>query len=236
MKHSFIDRYADLDSPLHLLEARSKIIGFTALIAGVLAVSPASRYGFLPYFFLAAIMMGVSQIPLNFIVSRTLLILPFVLLAGIAAPWKGSVGFAWFAALVMRSLLCLILLVILTNTTRFPEFLRGLRRLGVPRILVLNLGFLYRYLFVLTDEAMRMRMARDCRRVGRMPPRAEFRLLGSMLGSLLIRSFERAERMYQAMLSRGHSTDFPVLAPRSFGWRDLLFLALVVSFLYLVLR
>ena len=118
MKHSFIDRYADLDSPLHLLEARSKIIGFTALIAGVLAIAPGSTSGFLPYFFLAAIMMGVSQVPLNFIVTRTLLILPFVLLAAIAAPWKGSAGFTWFAALVMRSLLCLILLVILTNTTR----------------------------------------------------------------------------------------------------------------------
>jgi cobalt/nickel transport system permease protein len=236
VKHSYIDRYADLDSPMHLLEARSKIVGFTALIAGVLTISPASTYGFLPYFFLAAVMMGVSQIPLSFIVSRTLLILPFVLLAAIAVPWKESAGFAWLAALMLRSLLCLILLVILTNTTRFPEFLRGLRRLGMPRILALNLGFLYRYLFVLTDEVMRMRMARDCRRVGRLPARAEFKLLGSMLGSLLIRSFERAERTYQAMLSRGYSTDFPVLAPRRFSWRDILFLFLVGSFLYLVLR
>jgi cobalt/nickel transport system permease protein len=234
VKHSFVDRYSELDSPLHVLEARTKILGFTALIVAVLMIPAGSISAFLLFFFLVAILMGVSQIPLDFIVGRTLLILPFVLLAGIAAPWKDHFGFTWFATLLMRSLLCLIFLVILTNTTRFAELLRGLRRLGSPRILVLNLGFLYRYLFVLTDEVMRMRMASECRRVGRLPVKREIRLLGSMLGSLLLRSFERAERMYQAMLSRGHSLDFPVLAPRRFTWRDFAFLLVVILFLYSV--
>jgi len=236
MKHSFIDRYADLDSPLHLLEARSKIIGFTALIAAVLLIPPGSGTAFMLFFFLAAVLMGVSQIPLSYIVGRTLLILPFVLLAGIAAPWRDDAGFVRITTLLMRSSLCLILLVVFTNTTRFTELLRGLKKLGCPRILVLNLGFLYRYLFVLTDEVMRMKLARDSRRVGRLPARRELRLLGSMLGSLLVRSFERAERMYQAMLSRGYALDFPVLAPRRFTARDIVFLGVVASFVYGVLR
>jgi cobalt/nickel transport system permease protein len=234
VKHSFVDRYADLDSPLHTLEARTKILGFTVLIAAVLQIPPGSSAAFFLSFMLVAILMGVSQIPLNFIVGRTLLILPFVALAAIAAPWRENLGFTWISTLLMRSVLCLVLLVVLTNTTRFTELLRGLRRLGTPRILVQNLGFLYRYAFVLTDEVMRMRLARECRRVGRLPVRQELRLLGSMLGFLLLRSFERAERMYQAMLSRGHSLDFPVLAPRRFSWGDLVFVLVVVLFLYLV--
>ncbi len=222
MKHNFIDRYANLDSPLHLLEARTKILGFTALIVAVLWIPAGKDFAFFAYFFLTAILMGISQIPLTYIVGRTLVILPFIVLAGLAAPWRGIAG---LSTLFLRAILCLMILIVLTNTTRFVELLRGLRKLGCPRILVLNLSFLYRYLFVLTEEVMRMRQARDCRRVNRAPMKAELRLLGSMLGTLLIRSFEHAERMYQAMLSRGYSGEFQVLAPRRFSWRDLFFLA-----------
>jgi cobalt/nickel transport system permease protein len=231
VKHSFIDRYAGLDSPLHLLDARTKIIGFTALIAAVLRIPPGRPLLYFAYFFLAAIFMGISQVPLLYIVSRTLVILPFVLLAGLAAPWRDGSGIIFFNTLLLRSLLCLMILVLLTNTTRFAELLRGLRRLGCPRILVVNLSFLYRYLFVLIEEVMRMRQARDSRRVGRAGMKAEMKLLGSMLGTLLLRSFERAERMYQAMLSRGSSGEFPILAPRRFTWRDLAFLVGLALFI-----
>ena len=232
MKHSFIDRYAALDSPLHLLDARTKLLGFTVLIAAVLLIPPGKPFAYFAYFFLAAVLMGISQIPLVYILARTLVILPFVLLAGLALPWRTGAGWTLFNTLVARSSLCLIILILLTNTTRFAELLRGLRRLGCPRILVMNLGFLYRYIFVLTEEVLRMRQARDCRRVGRAHAAAEMKLLGSMLGTLLLRSFERAERMYQAMLSRGSSGEFPILAPREFSWRDLAFLAGLAVFIW----
>jgi cobalt/nickel transport system permease protein len=124
-------------------------------------------------------------------------------------------------------------LILLTNTTRFVELLRGLRKLGCPQILVVNLSFLYRYFFVLTEEAMRMKQARDCRRVPRAPLVEEMKILSSMLGTLLIRSFERAERMHYAMLSRGYSGNFPVTAPRAFTRRDLLFLLGITLFIAL---
>lgn len=235
MKHNFIDRYAGLDSPLHLLDARSKLIGFTGLIVAVLYIPAGKTFTFFAYFFLLAIFLGISQVPLSYVVGRTILLLPFVALAGLAAPSRWGLNGAQFNALLLRSVLCLMILILLTNTTRFAELLRGLRKLGCPRILVLNLGFLYRYLFVLLEEVLRMRQARDCRRVGRAPMVRELGILGSMLGTLLVRSFERAERMYQAMLSRGYSGDFPILAPRRFTWRDPLFLmglaaVVIVSF------
>jgi cobalt/nickel transport system permease protein len=156
------------------------------------------------------------------------LILPFIVLASLAAPWRGLAG---LGALFVRAILCLILLILLTNTTRFVELLRGLRKLGCPQVLVMNLSFLYRYLFVLTEEAMRMKQARDCRRVRRAPLMKELKILSSMLGTLLIRSFERAERMHAAMLSRGYSGEFPVLSPRRFSWRDLAFLSVATCFI-----
>jgi len=224
VKHHFIDRYAALDSPLHTLEARSKILGFTALIICVLTVPAGNGALFLAYFFIAAVLMGISQVPLAYIMGRILLILPFIVLVSLGVPWRGYQGL-WI--LFARSVLSLMLLILLTNTTRFVELLRGLKKLGCPRILVVNLSFLYRYIFVLTEEAMRMKQARDCRRVGRAPFREEMRILSSMLGTLLIRSFERAERMHSAMLSRGFSGDFPVAEPRKFSWRDLVFLSAI---------
>lgn len=230
MRHNFIDRYAALDSPLHILEPRTKLLAFTALIIAVLCIPIGSSSLFIAYFFLAAILMGISQVPLNYIVGRTLLILPFILLASLALPWKGYAG---LGILFVRAILCLMLLILLTNTTRFIELLRGLKKLGCPQILVMNLSFLYRYLFVLTEEALRMKQARDCRRVGRAPFWNEMKLLSSMLGTLLIRSFERAERMHGAMLSRGYSGDFPVISPKRFSWHDLAFISGVTLFVAL---
>ena len=228
MKHNFLDRYAALDSPLHVLEARTKLLAFTALIVAVLCIPPGTGFLFFAYFFATAILMGISQIPLGYIVGRTLVILPFIVLASLAAPWKGLPGLGF---LFVRAILCLMLLILLTNTTRFAELLRGLRKLGCPQILVMNLSFLYRYLFVLTEEAMRMKQARDCRRVGRSPFRQELKVLSSMLGTLLIRSFERAERMHAAMLSRAYTGDFPVVSPKRFSWRDLIFTVGVALFI-----
>jgi len=236
VKHSFIDRYADLDSPLHQLEARTKLLGYTALVVAVLLIPSGRPFLFFGYYFLIAIFMGISQIPLPYIMGRAMIILPFVLLAGIAAPWREEAGLAWFLTILLRSFLCILILILMTNTTRFSELLRGLRKLGVPGILVMNLSFLYRYLFVLLDEVMRMRQARDCRRVGRAGIGAEIRILGSMLGSLMLRSFERAERMYQAMLSRGYTTEFPVSSPVKFSWRDLVFLFGLTLFIAATLR
>jgi cobalt/nickel transport system permease protein len=231
MKHNFLDRYANLDSPLHLLEPRTKIVGFAAMIIAILMIPVQNGTTFFAYFFLTAIFMGISQIPLQYVVSRALVLMPFVLLAGIAAPRVN--GFQWwnFGILLVRSILSLLILILLTNTTRFPELLRGLRKLGCPRVLTVNLGFLYRYFFVLADEAMRLKQARDCRRAGRTVLKEELKQLGAMLGTLLTRSFERAERMYQAMLSRGFASEFFVPAPRKFSWLDLGFISGLGAFI-----
>ena len=119
MKHHFIDRYAALDSPLHTLDARSKILAFTALIVCVLSVPAESGALLLAHFFVAAILMGISQVPLPYIMGRIILILPFIVLAGLAVPWRGYQG---LGILFARAILCLMLLILMTNTTRFPSW------------------------------------------------------------------------------------------------------------------
>jgi cobalt/nickel transport system permease protein len=229
LRHNFIDRYAALDSPLHVLEPRTKLVAFTALIISVLSIPASHGALFFVFAFATTILMGFSQVPLNFILGRAFLVLPFIILASFAMPWNGYWG---FGIIFIRAILCLILLILLSNTTRFSELLSGMRKLGCPQILAMNLSFLYRYIFVLTEEAMRMKQARDCRRTSRAPVKEELKLLSSMLGTLLIRSFERAERMHAAMLSRGYSGDFPVVSPKRFSWRDLAFLSAVTLLIF----
>jgi cobalt/nickel transport system permease protein len=222
MRLSFIDRYSAQDSPLHILDPRSKLLAFAALIIAILHIPMNDSVLFFIYFFVTAILMGISQVPLNFIMGRTLVILPFIVLASLAVPGK---GWFWLGVLFVRTFLCLVLLILLINTTRFPELLRGLRKLGCPLILVMKLRFLYHYLFVLAEEAMRMKRARDCMRAGSAPFRAELKIVSSMPATLLTRSFERTERRHAAMLSRAFDGEFPVYLPRRFGWPDLAFLS-----------
>jgi cobalt/nickel transport system permease protein len=92
----------------------------------------------------------------------------------------------------------------LVATTPFPELLRATRVLHAPAVLAATMSFMYRYLFVLVNEAMRLQTAREARSAG--PGRSllwRARVLGGMIGSLFIRSYERSERIYAAMLARG---------------------------------
>ena len=104
----------------------------------------------------------------------------------------------------MRSTLCLLTMVLLSNTTPFSAILQVLRRVRVPGLFVTTLALMYRYLFVLVNEAERMHRARASRTFTRKSSRHHlWRALGTVIGQLFVRSTERAERIYAAMLARG---------------------------------
>ncbi|MCX5999217.1 MAG: energy-coupling factor transporter transmembrane component T, partial [Chloroflexi bacterium] len=95
---------------------------------------------------------------------------------------------------------------------------------------VMTLSFAYRYIFVLVDEAMRMWRARESRSLGRKRL-WQIRTLGSMIGILFIRSYERGERVYAAMVSRGYEGRIRLLTPLSFSQRDVFFAGGTAAFL-----
>ena len=166
----------------------------------------------------------MTRLGFMFAVRRSFVALPFVL-AALAVPFitPGSTlfripGLGWtisepgvvrFASILIRSWLAIQAAVLLAATTRFPDLLWALGVLGLPRLLVATVGFMYRYLFVLADEALRMLRARSARsaRVARNPRPPigwQGRVAGMMAGSLFLRALERSERVYAAMLSRGY--------------------------------
>ena len=105
-------------------------------------------------------------------------------------------------ALLVKDSLAFLATVLLVRVTTFRKVLVAIRKLGGPRLLVATLHFMYRYLFVLADELDRMlhaRRARTFRHSGRL----EWLLLSGLIGRLFLRSFERGERVHDAMLARG---------------------------------
>jgi len=148
-------------------------------------------------------------------------------------------GLLLFWAVVFRAWLSVLAAGLLISTTHFVELLRAMKSLGVPKAIVSVISFMYRYIFVLVDEAMRLSMARDSRSAdpdgrggGTLLWRA--RVLGGMISTLFLRSYERSERIYSAMLARGFTGEIRTLEDTSLQHTDLITLAAFLTLLVTV--
>jgi cobalt/nickel transport system permease protein len=200
MRHDFLDRYSRISSPIHGLPAGLKLTLSVLLIVVLVSVNTISWFSAVCAVVLIGI-AGVSRIPPLFLLKRLLLLEPFVLGIAILGLFQEGGGHVVLVILI-RSTLCLMTLILLSNTTPFSELLRVLKRIRVPGLFVTVLALMYRYLFVLIDEAERMQRARKSRSFTRNR-RGGWRNFSTVVGQLFIRSADRAERIYAAMCARG---------------------------------
>lgn len=249
MKHSFIDEYSDLNSFIHRLDPRTKLITSAAFIIAVVLTPPGNWKAFVLYFCLIAALLLISRLPLLYVLKRSAVIFPFVVMIAIFIPffkqgevavsyniwlWRVSVTYSGLLVLVnvvVRAWLCILSLILLSSSTRVTDLLKGMKQLGVPQVIILILSFMYRYIFVLVDEVMRMRQARDSRNFGGRRLH-QLKTIGNMVGTLFIRSYERGERIYAAMLSRGFSGEVRTLYRLTFKPADAFF---VIVFLGIII-
>jgi len=145
--------------------------------------------------------MMFTRIPWKFVLGRLIMLEPFALGIAVMALFQEN-GIFIFLSLVVKSTLCLLTVILLSNTTPFSMLLASLKRFGVPELLVTILALMYRYLFVLIDEAERLSRARSSRTFSDSRLR-RWHSLASLVGQLFVRSTERAERIYAAMSARG---------------------------------
>jgi cobalt/nickel transport system permease protein len=201
MQADYLDHYSRLDSPIHRLPASIKLAAAVALILAMVLLPMRLRlYLLLPAILLIAIAL-LSRIPMRFLVRRVLTLEPFVLGVAVLALFQPHGG-GLFVVLVARCTLCLAAVTLLANTTPFSDLLRILKTLRVPGLMITTLALMYRYLFVLMDEAQRMKRARLCRTF--VPGRRQhWKSLGTVISQLFIRASERAERIYCSMCARG---------------------------------
>jgi cobalt/nickel transport system permease protein len=194
----FFDRHSRLDSPIHRLPAALKLTVALLLVLVLVLLPPGAWLVFAGVALTLVVVAGLSRIPPVFLARRLLLLEPLVLGIAVLALLQPG-GLRVFATILTKSTLCLFTMILLSNTTPFTELLGVLRRVRFPALLITTLALMYRYLFVLADEAERMRRARQARTFGR----TRWAVLATVLGQLFVRSTERAERIYAAMCARG---------------------------------
>lgn len=205
MTTDYLDRYGRSQSICHRLPARLKILmTLTVVIAGIsipLHLWPAQ--GALACLVFAG--HSFARIPLNYLFRRLVIFLPMLFLLSISLPASQGFTAGWeiMAAILFRSTLAFISLLWLVNVMPFQQLLIALRGLWVPEVFVATLAFMYRYIFVLWDELDKMRTARKARTFNKGPLLFRWKNLAEMIGMLLIRAMERAERVHGAMSARG---------------------------------
>jgi cobalt/nickel transport system permease protein len=201
VRHDFLDKWSRLDSPIHRAPAALKLALALATAVASVAVPLARWWAFVAIGVGLALVAAASRVPASFVLGRLLLLEPLaagVALLSIFQPHGTLVA----VSIVVRSTLCLAAMILLTNTTPFADLLRALRGLRVPGLLLTVLALMYRYLFVLIDEAERMQRARRSRSFSGRRAHA-WASLSTLAGQLFVRSSERAERIYAAMCARG---------------------------------
>lgn len=224
MHHVVLERWSRGRSPLHARDARVKIIALIAFLIGLATIprlNPAVAAG---YVVLLATGILLSGLPPLGILLRSLVIIPF---SGVFALVSWLAGDPIRAvSLIERSYLSVLAVLLLVGTTPFPSLMAALESLGTPRFLVLVIQFLYRYLFVISEQAQHMRVAASCR--AGSGPRLVFQAAAGAVAMLFARSYERAEGIHRAMISRGFEGHFALSAPGTIGPADALLLAVVI--------
>jgi cobalt/nickel transport system permease protein len=216
LHHVVVERWSRRASPLHARDARAKLAALLIFLIAVSTTRSGSHVAFAAYGAVLAAGILWARLPIPSLARRAALVLPFSLAFALITWWSGDGQRA--IALIEKSFLSALAVLLVIASTPLAEMLRGLESAGVPRVLVLVIQFLYRYLFVISEQAQHMRMAARSRNGFR------FHSAAGALGVLFAKSSERAEGVYRAMLARGFSGTFPLLAPPRFVAADTAFL------------
>jgi cobalt/nickel transport system permease protein len=144
-----------------------------------------------------------------------------------------TVGLIALGSVTCKVYLCLIALNILTMTTSIPELLNALASLRIPPLLIAILASMYRYLNVLIEEFNSMRRAAISRNFEIASPRRQRSIVGNSIGALFIRTYDRGERIYQAMLARGYREILPLENSAKEDIKDLAAISLTVLLMLL---
>lgn len=230
-----LDRLARQDTPMHRLDPRAKLLTTAVFLFCVASFGRYETAALLPYFLYPVTLAGLGRIPLSYLGRQVLAVAPLAVMVGIfnplldretmlqVGPLLISGGWLSFLSILLRFCLTIGTAVVLIAITSFAGLCLGLQRLAAPRVFTVQLLFLYRYLFVLGDEAMRLVRARALRSFGARG--MGLRSYGSMVGHLLLRTLERARRIHLAMCCRGFTGEIHTSRALHFGRGEILFAA-----------
>ncbi|SDF14685.1 cobalt ECF transporter T component CbiQ [Sporolituus thermophilus] len=235
-----LDELAAQDSFIHRLHPSAKLVTALVFVVTVASFPKYAIAGLAPMVFYPVFVMSLGNIPLILLLKRLLLALPFVVFIGIfnplfdqtplvqAGPLVISGGWISFLSILLRFSLAVAAVLLLIATTGIDAIGMALAQLRLPRVFIVQILFMYRYLYVLTDEFIRMLRAHALRAPA--DNGVGYKVWGSLLGVVLLRTLDRAQRIYQAMLCRGFDGKFRGLRSRPLRLGDLVFLGAWIIF------
>jgi cobalt/nickel transport system permease protein len=227
---SYLDSLSTRESPIQRLDPRAKVIATAVYIICVASFDKYQITGLIPFFLYPVVLIAMGDLPLGYLLKKILVAAPFAFFIGMFNPLIdravvmniGSVGISggWvsFLSIMLRFVLTVGAVLALIASTGFASICMSLERMGAPNVFAVQLLFLYRYIFVLVDEASRMVRARSLRIFeGRG---MGFTVFASMIGQLLLRALDRAQRIHRAMCCRGFDGEIRMIRPLAFGRKD----------------
>jgi cobalt/nickel transport system permease protein len=229
-----LDDLARKDTPIHRMHALAKLI---TTVAFLIVVASFGRYeigSLLTFFFYPVIIFSFSELPVLPILKRILIVSPFIIGIGILNPLFEkqtfilggatlSLGWITFLSIFIKCVLTVTAVLLLMATTGMDRLAEALRMLKIPKILVLQLLLTYRYISVLAEEVIRMSRAYALRSPNKKG--IHISAWGSFAGQLILRTFDRAQRVYQAMCTRGFTGEYNTGQCIKFKFKDLLYLS-----------
>ncbi|HVR32212.1 MAG TPA: cobalt ECF transporter T component CbiQ [Acidimicrobiia bacterium] len=212
-------------SPVHRMAPEAKVAALLAFVLGVVATPREAIWAFGIHAFLLLAVVTFAELPIGFVLRRMTVEIPFVAFA-LLLPFLGggpetqvlgigmSVEGLWGAwNILAKATLGVGASVTLVATTEIPDLLHGFDRLRVPKLFTAIAGFMVRYIDVIAGELQRTRTAMTARG---HDPRWLWQVgpLATAAGALFVRSYERGERVHQAMVARGYDGRMPVMDER----------------------
>lgn len=218
---------------IHHLHPVIKILVTAIYLIAIMSFGRYEVAALMPFFVYPFLILGWAELPAKPVLNRIALVSPLIIGIGIIHPFidshhiavgnmQFSRGWITFLSLFIKSSLTVSAAILLIATTGMSNLAAGLRKLGVPKIFVIQLLLTYRYIAVLGEEASRMQRAYQLR-----APRQRGiarAVWGSFAGQLLLRTFYRAYRVYQAMSLRGFAGEYYNGDPGSINRRDAVYL------------
>jgi cobalt/nickel transport system permease protein len=241
MNHSYLDEYSHIDSIISRLDVRVKIISFVVFLLFIVFARRDSFLGFALFGFVILFLIGISKIPVRHILKRCLIVVPFIFVTSICLVLGDhgtsvslfhvggfrisatAAGWIMFGSVMIKGVLSVLCLTLLTASTPFPRLLAALENMNFPRLITMIFSFMYRYIFLIEDEAMKMWRAMKSRSAGGSCW-MQIKAVSNMIGILFIRSYERGEMVYLAMCSRGFDGTLQQSCHFDLKRRDLAFL------------
>jgi len=240
-----LDLLAYRDSAVHRIDPRAKLLTTMIYIVSVVSHGKYEIAALLPYLLFPVSLVIVAELPAGYLARKLLLVAPFAFFIGLFNPLFDhrvvlqfgdlaiTGGWVSFASILLRFALTISAALILIATTSFHGICYSLERFYAPRVFVLQLLFLYRYLFVLVDQGIRLVRARSLRSFrGRGLGLKSFTPL---IGQLLLRTMDRAQRIHLAMLCRGFTGEIHLGRPLHIGLPEVIY-TLGWSSLFLLFR